>query len=45
MTPLSRYKNNVKFAAVVANFFLSRDCSLSKEESILPVAFTLRQMD
>ena len=29
----------------MANFFWFRDCSRSKEESILPVAFAVRQMD
>ena len=33
--PLKKY---VKFATVVANFFRSRDCFPSKEESILLVA-------
>ena len=28
----------------VADFFRSRDCFPSKEESILPVAFKLRQI-
>ena len=29
----------------MANFFCFRDSSRSKEESILPVAFVVRQMD
>lgn len=40
--PLKKY---VKFATVVANFFRSRDCFPSKEESILPVTFAVRQIN
>ena len=37
MTPLSRYKNNVMFAAVVANFFLSATVPIPRRRAFCPL--------